>query len=238
MSKRINRPELMDLGPGHYTEEEYRDCLYQLKKIGQYLGGDRATFWALDQLKSAPSSILDVGCGGGSLTMQMAARYPAAHVAGMDISREAISYANEQLLKYKPVLSNLEFVFSSSPSLENLSQEYDILTTSLVCHHLSDEELVNFLKQACSIAKKAVIMNDLHRHRLASIGFASLVPLLFRNRLIWHDGLLSIKRSFTYKDWLFYLDAAGIHPRYCKVTWHWPFRWTVIIDAAAQRGKR
>jgi hypothetical protein len=106
---------------------------------------------------------------------------------------------------------------------------------TLVCHHLSDAELISFLQQACRIAKQAVILNDLHRHPLATVGFATLVPLFFRNQMIWHDGLLSIRRAFTRQDWITFLKSAGIADSDYTLTWHWAFRWIVIIHTAKMK---
>jgi 2-polyprenyl-3-methyl-5-hydroxy-6-metoxy-1,4-benzoquinol methylase len=235
ISQRSHEPEWIDLGPSHYTPLEYHDCLYQLDRIGRFLGGDQATFKTLNRLNIQPSSFLDVGCGGGLFTMRLAAAYPKATVVGIDISQEAISFAQEQLKRCQPPLKNVSFFVPPKPQLDDFSQESDIIMATLVCHHLSDQELISFLKQACRIAKHAVILNDLHRHPLASLGFATLAPLFFRNRLIWHDGLLSIRRSFTSQDWWSYLEAAGIDKRYCSVTWHWAFRWMITIDTAAMK---
>lgn len=238
LSHRSQQLEWIDLGPSHYTMDEYRHCLHQLDRIGRFLGGDRATFSALKRLKIPPTSILDVGCGGGLFTMRLAARYPEVSVLGIDISQEAIAFAKEHLKQVHPPLKNVQFFVPPAPQLDDFSQQFDVVMSTLVCHHLSDQELISFLKQACRIAKRAVILNDLHRHPLASISFAVLVPFLFRNRLIWHDGLLSIRRAFTRQDWWSYLEAAGIDRQYCTVSWHWAFRWIVTIDTAAMKREK
>jgi 2-polyprenyl-3-methyl-5-hydroxy-6-metoxy-1,4-benzoquinol methylase len=236
LSQRSHQPEWMDLGPSYYTPEEYRDCLYQLDRIGRFLGGDRATFWALKQLQAPPTSILDVGCGGGLFTLRLAAHYPQARIVGSDISHEAIAFAQEYLQKHRLSLPNIQFIVPSSPQLDPQAQ-FDVIMATLVCHHLSDDELITFLQQACRVAKQAVILNDLHRHPLATMGFAALTPLFFRNRMIWHDGLLSIRRSFTRQDWKAFLKAANIPENDFTITWHWAFRWIVMIDTTRQ-GKR
>lgn len=235
--RRSKKLEWIDLGPAYYTPTEYRDCLYQLDRIGRFLGGDHATLRSIDRLKILPSSILDVGCGGGLFTMRVASRYPKAIVVGIDLSQEAIAFAKEHLKQFHPPLTDVQFLVTETPELDNFNQQFDIVMATLVCHHLSDQELISFLKQACRIAKKTVILNDLHRHPLASAGFAMLVPLFFRNRLIWHDGLLSIRRAFTRKDWWSYLEAAGIDKTHCTVKWHWAFRWVITIDTSALRRK-
>lgn len=229
LNQRSNQPEWMDLGNAYYTPEEYHDCLYQLDRIGRFLGGDQATFKALRQLAFHPHSILDVGCGGGLFTMRMGARYPQAHIVGIDLSPEAIAFAQEHLKQRQPSLSNVHFLVSPSEHLDETSH-FDVVMATLVCHHLSDQELIAFLQQACRIAKQAVILNDLHRHPLAIAGFAAISPLFFRNRMIGHDGLLSIRRSFTRKDWQGFLKAANIHESHYTIHWHWAFRWIVTID--------
>ena len=237
LSQRSHQPEWMDLGPSYYTPEEYRDCLYQLDRIGRSLRGDRATFWALQHLPKQPGSILDVGCGGGLFTMRLAARYSQAQVVGIDISEEAISFAQEHLERSKVPLPNVRFQVPTSPHLDENSPTFDVVMATLVCHHLSDEELISFLRQTCRIAKQAVILNDLHRHPLATVGFGAVVSFFFRNRMIWHDGLLSIQRSFTRQEWKSFLKAAGIEEKEYTLSWHWPFRWIVVIHTAELESK-
>lgn len=227
LSKRSHEPELIDLGSSYYTVAEYRDCLSQLEKIGCFLGGDRATFKALSKLKFIPESLLDVGCGSGQFTIRLAEHYPMAKIEGIDISHDAIEIARENLKKVQKPLSNVHF-FSSY--LDEIPRQFDVVTATLVTHHLSDQELISFLRQACQKAKRAVILNDLHRHFLASLSFNLVAPILFPNRLIQHDGSLSIRRAFTRQDWWRYLEAAGINKNACSVTWHWAFRWIVMID--------
>lgn len=229
LSQRSHEPEWMDLGSAYYTLDEYRDCLFQLDRVGRLLGGDRATFLAIESLTPHPTSILDVGCGGGIFTLRLAKRYPQTKIVGIDISKEAIAFAQEQLYHSQPPLSNVQFLVPTSHELDS-SLQCDVIIATLVCHHLSDSALVSFLEQACKIAKQAVILNDLHRHPLASCGFGVIAPFVFRNRMILHDGLLSIRRSFTHQEWWNFLQAAQIDNKLCTVKWHCPFRWIVTIQ--------
>jgi 2-polyprenyl-3-methyl-5-hydroxy-6-metoxy-1,4-benzoquinol methylase len=237
LSQRSHQPEWMDLGDDFYTPAEYRDCLYQLDRIGRFLGGDQATFWALKKLPVSPKSILDVGCGGGLFTLRLASLYPQAQIVGIDISRDAIAFAQERLKEHSPPLPNVQFIIPESPQLDETTS-FDVVMSTLVCHHLSDEQVVSFFKQACRVAKQAVIINDLHRHFLASIGFAAAVPLFFRNRMIWHDGLLSIRRSFTRQEWKNLLKAAAIEESDYTISWHWAFRWIVMVDVTKMHSRK
>lgn len=221
-------PEFLDLGPSYYTKEEYDECLYQLSRIGHFLGGNAATLKVLNH-HPAFESLLDFGCGGGQFAMQLGELFPKIKVVGVDISSEAIEYAQKEL-KQKP-LKNVQFDHALPLSLY-LPNTFDIVTTTLVCHHFNDDELIDFLKNGYRIAKKALVINDLHRHWLAYSGFAFISKFFFPNRLIYHDGLLSIKKAFKKQDWIDYLIAADIPLEYCRISWHWAFRWVVHIDTS------
>ncbi len=226
--KRSEQKEWMDFGLEFCSLKTYHDCLWQLDRIGRFLGGDRATFKAFRKLERSPRRILDVGCGGGLFTLRMAERYPQAQVIGIDLSQDAIAFANEQRKRF-PHIQNIEFHAVSSPELVYDSGSFDVVMATLVCHHLSDAEIVGFLKSAYRISNQAVILNDLHRHWLARLGFAFLVPILFPNRMIFHDGLLSIKRAFTRDDWQRYFKEAGLSVEACSLKWHWAFRWIASL---------
>jgi SAM-dependent methyltransferase len=221
MHVRSNEKEYIDLGPSYYSKEEYHDCLRQLGRIGRILGGNRASLLAFRKYCPQPDSILDVGCGGGDFACYLAKKFPYTQVVGIDTSAEAITYARQKSFP------NLSFEHRDIPELREPENSYDVVTATLMCHHLSDEELVLFLKQAAKTAKKWVIINDLHRHVLAYGSFAAVSPVLFPNRLIRHDGLLSVKRGFIKMDWEGYCAKAGL----CnfEIIWRMPFRWVVTI---------
>lgn len=223
MRKRINQPELMDLGPAYYTDKEYKDCLHKLGIIGTVLGGDRASLRAFDKLDTKPASILDVGCGGGSFTRKLAKKYPQAHVVGIDIDRQALVVADQGAK-----LTNLIFQHRTNPELNEPPKSFDVVTGTLLCHHLTDEQIVQFLQAAKSIARQAIIINDLHRHPLAYAAFWLISPL-FHNRMIRHDGLLSIRRAFTRSELEGYLRQAGFADGTWRVQWTFPFRWIITI---------
>lgn len=215
--------EWMDLGLSHYSLDQYRDCLVQLNNVGKYLGGDQATFNSLKVLKKVPKSIADIGCGGGFITSKLARLYPNAKVTGIDIDKEAILFANEN--NKQP---NCNFFFNETT--DYLDKNYDLISTCLVCHHFTDEQIIAFLKEAYQKANHAIIINDLQRSVLAWVLFGLISPILFQNKMITHDGLLSIKKSFTRKDWLNYLQKAHIPKNQITLKWHWAFRWVLTIE--------
>jgi 2-polyprenyl-3-methyl-5-hydroxy-6-metoxy-1,4-benzoquinol methylase len=229
---RSNELEILDLSPDHYTKEEYADCLLKLDRIGRWLGGDHATFSAIKRMGGKPSSILDVGCGGGIFATRLALAYPQAKVMGIDLNPQAIEFAVNRLQAMQTPPKNIAFEIRNSPRLQEPEKSYDIVLSTLVCHHMSDAELIDYLINAAHIAKKRVIINDLHRHPLAFYLFKTISPIAFRNRLVQHDGPLSILRAFTYEEWVSYLHKAGIKSQNYQIRWHPMFRWTIEIDCS------
>jgi 2-polyprenyl-3-methyl-5-hydroxy-6-metoxy-1,4-benzoquinol methylase len=234
--KWLDVPELIDQGPSVYSQEEYEECLKCLAKAGAQLGGNRALFSALQELQPPPTSFLDIGCGGGEFVCMLAQRYPQAHILGIDIDALAIEHAQqlvEQCKKNISLPSSVEgcvnFAQKSFLDLDDTPNAFEVVLATLVCHHLNDEQLIDFLKKSVRIARRAVILSDLHCHWLARIGFNGIAALFYRNRLFQHDGELSIRKGFTRENWEAYLQAAGVTPAQYRISWHWPFRWVVRI---------
>jgi 2-polyprenyl-3-methyl-5-hydroxy-6-metoxy-1,4-benzoquinol methylase len=231
MKQRSREPELIDLGFKYYSIEEYNQCLYQLGRIGKYLGTDKSMIKLFSKMNQPINSILDVGCGSGAFTRQLAEKFQDTQVVGTDICAEAISYAQNQkeIYQSKKNLDNLKFELRFDAELNEPEKSFDIVTSTLVFHHLSNENIITFLKKSKLIARKAIIINDLHRNWLPYMSCKVLMPLFFPNRLVCNDSLLSIKKSFTYDDWKYYLYKAGFNNKDYKISWYWPFRWIVEI---------
>jgi 2-polyprenyl-3-methyl-5-hydroxy-6-metoxy-1,4-benzoquinol methylase len=228
MRKRSFKPEIMDLGLEHYTLEEYNECLKGLNLISKYLSNNKKIIKDLKKSKFTIASILDVGCGGGQFSIDLAKAFPSTKITAIDIDQHAINFANQQ--KKINNINNIDFEKRTKPELNEAKKSYDIITASLITHHLTDDAIVDFLKRCCAVAKKQIIINDLHRHWLAYITCKIFFPLFFTNRLIRYDSLLSIKKSFTKKDWYNYLNKAGLKQKQYTVSWQWPFRLVVKVN--------
>lgn len=218
---RSNQKEIIDLGRDRYTQKEYIRCIKLLGRINRWLGGFRASNRVFKTLGEC-SSIVEVGCGGGEYCQYLHQLFPKATILGIDQCQEAIDYAMLSL----PEKAKEKVFFENQ---KHFAPGFDVITTMLVCHHMTDEELVVFLQDCYRMSKKAVIINDLHRHLFAYIGFSLLVPFFFPSRLIWHDGRLSVKRSFRKKEWISLLKKAGFQKNQYVLRWNWAFRWTLLI---------
>ncbi len=61
----------------------------------------------LDYVKIAPTSILDAGCGTGEAVAALAARYPAARVAAVDLALPMVAAARERARRGRSLLHRL-----------------------------------------------------------------------------------------------------------------------------------
>jgi 2-polyprenyl-3-methyl-5-hydroxy-6-metoxy-1,4-benzoquinol methylase len=229
LTNRSQEKELLDLGPDYYSRAEYVDCLKKLFRINQILGCFRNTVKIIKLFTKENLTILDVGCGGGLFLLHLNRIFPHMKMVGMDISIAAIEEAQLLLFKWKKINPNINVCFKLQRgfTLTIPNKSFDIILSTFVCHHLSDEALILFLQQLVLTARKKVIIHDLQRHYIAYWLYKLFSPLLFRNRLITHDGLISIKRSFTRKEWILLLKKAGLHDY--KLKWRFPFRWQLIL---------
>lgn len=221
LDTRSQELEILDRGPHFYTQQEYEDCLAKLDQIGKWLGGDHATLSTLKKLSF--DSFLDVGCGSGTLAIKVAQKYPEVIVVGTDLNPQAIAFANKQPNKPANVTFN-QNLLSIIPD-----KKFDLVSSTLVLHHIPEQELTQFIQDSCRVAKKRVIINDLQRSAIALFLFQLISPM-FRNRLIRHDGALSIRRAFKYHELDSLLQKAGLKPSQYTITWHWAFRWIVEIN--------
>jgi len=88
--------------------------------------------------------ILDVGCGDGKITAELAARVSHGSVLGIDTSADMIAFAQNM---FPPsVYPNLSFCYGDAAKL-TFSQEFDVIV-SFACLHWTTPAVTNTLTQA------------------------------------------------------------------------------------------
>jgi SAM-dependent methyltransferase len=92
---------------------------------------------ALDELwsRAAPSSVLDIGCGEGVLTLQWAERLGDGRVVGIDLDDPKLRAEWER--RARP---NLEFRAEEATSLSFRADEFDMAAAIEVLEHVPDPE--------------------------------------------------------------------------------------------------
>jgi SAM-dependent methyltransferase len=180
-----------------------------LKWLGRVLGRERSG--------SGPT-ILDVGCGYGDL-LRAIRRWSNKHnlkptLLGVDLNPETIRIAREATDQADQIDFAVMDAFDLPPE-----RRFDIVVSSLVTHHLSDEKLRDFLVLLERTSTQGWLIYDLQRHRLLYevIGAASRLAGL--HPMVTKDGQISVMRSLTRKEWIDRLAAAGIALSDVKIRW-------------------
>src|SRR6266536_627768 len=84
-------------------------------------------------------SVLDLGCGDGKVTAEIAAALPRGQVAGLDGSQEMIRFAREH---YPPGrFPNLEFVVMDARQIR-MERSFDIVFSNAALHWIEDHRAI------------------------------------------------------------------------------------------------
>lgn len=81
-------------------------------------------------------SVLDVGCGTGTLAIALRVKVGEGEVHGIDASPEMIEVAREKAAKAG---SNVDFQVALIEEVPFPAAAFDLVTSSLMLHHLTDE---------------------------------------------------------------------------------------------------
>lgn len=201
--------------------EDYRAVLHDLARVNRATLSARPTLAFLNRIAGGRSSlkVLDVGFGQGDMLRAIARwarrRGIAVELTGVDLN------PNSELVARAATDPALPITYRTG-DYRDLSGAFDVVVSSLVAHHMAPEELTRFLRFMEQQARLGWIINDLHRHRLAYMGFPLLARLMGWHRIVREDGQLSIARSFRREDWVPILAAAGVEE--ARVIRRFPFR--------------
>ncbi|MES2689859.1 MAG: methyltransferase domain-containing protein [Bacteroidota bacterium] len=230
MKQRSLKKELLD--QDMIPRDDLFRNLYELDVINKKLGGHAVTLKGLKQLqlrKDKTYKILDIGSGGGD-TLKAIATWAAdkgysVELTGVDLKADCIDYARQCCAAF----NNITFLQADYRKLPELNMEFDIIITSLFCHHLTGEELVSLFSWCSRQAKIAFIMNDLHRHPLAYYSIALFTRLFSRSYLVKNDAKLSVWRGFKKRELEGLVLQSRLSACETKIYWCWAFRWLLII---------
>jgi 2-polyprenyl-3-methyl-5-hydroxy-6-metoxy-1,4-benzoquinol methylase len=207
-SRRVSPHELPERMDAECNYENYRTCLLNLENINRWFLGYRPTLRWLEQLPrwSRPIHIVDLGSGGGDLLRQIAhwakRRNVPVQLTGIDLN----PLSTRAAIEFTP--KELGVTWITGNAMAHRSREpIDIVVSSLMTHHLEDEEVVQLLQWMEATARVGWFINDLERSE-RSYRMFGLLP--WQHPIISYDGLVSFRRAFCMEDWRRLLHQAGI----------------------------
>ncbi len=107
----------------------------------------------LEQL-SNEKTVLDLACGTGILTKQIAEKLPQAKIIGVDVTKNYLEKAKEKLILY----SNISFVNQDAEKL-NLGKKFDCITTSYLPKYCTAKILIKNCIEHLNVGGK-IILHD------------------------------------------------------------------------------
>ena len=84
----------------------------------------------------------------------------------------------------------------------------DIVSCCLFLHHLEPPQIARFLREAQRVARVAVVINDLERSKV-HYHLAHLNRIIDPSRISRHDGPVSVRRAYTYRELFRMLTNTG-----------------------------
>ena len=165
--------------------------------------------------------LLDVGFGQGDMLRAIARwadrRGIGCDLVGIDLNPGSAAVA-------RAAATGFAIDFRTGDYRDLAGEGFDFVISSLVAHHMTHGQLIEFIRFMDREARRGWLVNDLHRHALAHFGFPLLARLMRWHRIVREDGTLSIARSFRPSEWPPLLAEAGIAPDAARVVRRFPFR--------------
>jgi len=224
----VRSTELELLDAENIPQSDLFQNLRELERINQLLGGHKLNRQAFT--KTLPSKlpetllVLELASGGGDNLRDLARfcrkKGIQARFIGVDLKPDCVEFARAASSDFHEI----SFICSDYRAYRH-HQPIDIAFSSLFCHHLNEDEILEYLDWNAQYAPSFFI-NDLHRHSLAEKSITLLTQLFSHSYLVKNDAPASVRRGFKKGDWKAYLKKVNIS---ASITWHWAFRWMLIV---------
>ncbi len=199
--ERRDDPELMD-APG-LPAAEVEDAYRVLRRVNKQLGNLRTI--RLEFLRfllevfplpvSSKITVLDVGSGSGDIPQAIRAIQPGLDLQVIALDRDASAVASARR-------RDLEVVRGDALNIPFDDRSIDLVIAVKFAHHFHGQGLDRLLGEMARVARHRVVVLDIRRHWLAYWGFRAWSLVFTSNRLVRHDGPLSVLRGFTREELL------------------------------------
>jgi SAM-dependent methyltransferase len=220
LAQRARAEELMDADD--LPAATYAAVVGDLAKVNVVTLAARPTLAFLDRI-AAPRRrlhILDVGFGDGDMLRRIARwaakRGQSVELVGVDLNPHSEAAARAHTPPELPIR------WITGDYADLAGEGWDAVISSLVAHHMTQDQLIAFLRFMEREAQRGWLVNDLHRHGFAYLGYPILATAARWHPIVRHDGRLSIARSYRPAEWPPLLAGAGITD--ARVFRAFPFR--------------
>ena len=201
-------PELMDR-PQPVTPELESD-LRNIRQLNRYFGSYALIEYFLRRWiqLGVQLRVLDLATGSGDIP-RLVIDY--ARKVNATVTVDAIDQ-QESTLKIARSLSasypEIDFKTGDVLTFDD-SARYDIVLCSLALHHFDDDAAIQLLKRCRELSRRYVLVSDLRRGLLATVGAYLLTAFIFRDSMTRTDARLSAARAFSFREFRSLAERAG-----------------------------
>ena len=152
--------------------------------------------------------ILDLATGSGDIP-RLIVDY--ARSAGADVTVHAIDQQPSTLEIARSLSRDypeIEF-FEGDVLSFGESSGYDVVLCSLALHHFEEAAAVELLRRCRELSRRYVLVSDLRRGLLATMGVYLLTTFIFREPMTRTDARLSAARAFSFREFRSLAERAG-----------------------------
>ncbi len=231
---RLSRAEHLDAP--HLDPELLRRNLEDLARLNAWFGGTALVARCLMPVvrharRGTCLTLADVGTGGADvpLAVQRRAQWLGVRLRLLlcDLRREVLDYARLRTAQ----VPDATLLRCDGLRLPFADGSVDLVTCSLLLHHLDERRAVRLLAELARVARRRVVVTDLERSRAAWLGAWLAARLLGRSAYTHHDAPLSVRRAFTLPELASLAHQAGLpQARISRTPF---FRLALVYDVAS-----
>jgi ubiquinone/menaquinone biosynthesis C-methylase UbiE len=196
--------------------------LRDIARLNALFGGTRAVLEALEPFFQRSGNVqratcdvtwtlLDVGTGLGDIPRAAAAAARrhgiTLQLVGIELNRTAARLAQRGHAGHDTPLG---VALADGGALPLGPRSVDVVVASQVLHHLPRAVAVRWIAAFDRVARRAVVLADLRRSRLAMVGVWAASIGLAMNGITRRDAVLSLRRGYTKGEFEEMLRQAGV----------------------------
>ena len=202
-------PELMDR-PQPVTPELETD-LDNLVRINRNFGGHRLIRWFLRRWfqRGAAYRVLDLCTASGDIPRLMV-DHARTHdvrlrIDAVDYQPSTLEIARRLSVDYPEIA----FHEGDARAVAGEPGAYDFVFCSLALHHFSEDDASAVLRRCRALARIGVMVMDLERGPLATLGVWLMTAVLYREPMTRADARVSVRRAFSFAEFGALAQRAG-----------------------------
>ena len=210
MKRQFDPAELELMDRPQPVSAELEHDLENIRELNRWFGSYALISLFLSRLikPGARLRIVDLATGSGDIP-RLIAEY--GRKIGAELRIDALDRQSATLeIAKKLSVQYPEITFVEGNILDwQANEPYDLVFCTLALHHFSEDDAVRVLRRCWELSRKFVLVSDLRRNWLGTIGVHLLTTTMFREPMTKYDARLSTARAFSFSEMNQLAQRAG-----------------------------